>query len=57
MTVPLVPNPAPAEISPVGFSSTSMLRILFPAEEPSTTSDSTVLKNLNAFKLLIDLLY
>ena len=46
---PDVPKPAPAEISPVGFSSTSILMILELGFSPSTTLEETDLKK---FKLL-----
>ena len=42
--LPLVPNPAPAEISPVAFSSTSIFIILLFFDEPSTTLELTDLK-------------
>ena len=35
---PLVPTPAPAEISPVGFSSTTILIIFWSFRDPSITS-------------------
>ena len=41
---PLVPIPAPALISPVGFSSTVILIIFCPFKDPSKISASTVLK-------------
>ena len=54
--VPLVPNPAPAEISPVGFSVTSILITLLSLSDPSLTSEVTSLKKPRDFKLFTDLL-
>ena len=51
-----VPIPAPALISPVGFSSTEILIILVIVFVSSVTSLETVLKKFKLFKLLIDLL-
>ena len=47
---PSVPNPAPRLISPVGFSSTSILIIFVAGLKPSTISDLTVLKIFKDFK-------
>ena len=52
---PPVPTPAPAIISPVGFSSTLILIILVVGVDPSITSAFTDLKIFNdliLFKLL-----
>ena len=53
---PLVPIPAPAEISPVGFSSTVILIIFLSRVSLSTTSVVTDLKTFVDFILLIVLL-
>ena len=50
---PLVPIPAPALISPVGFSSTLILTIFKPVDDPSIIADSTSLKKFSAFKLFM----
>ena len=52
---PEVPVPAPKEISPVGFSSTTISIIFWSGEEPSFIFLLTVLNYLFAFKLFIDL--
>ena len=57
ITVPLVPTPAPAEISPVGFSSISILTTLSPGLAPSITLDSTVLNIFLDLRLLKKLLH
>ena len=51
---PSDPTPAPKEISPVGFSSTSIFTILVPPSPPSIISDLTVLNIFNDFKLFVD---
>ena len=48
---PLVPTPAPALISPVGFSSTFMFKIFKSAELPSVTSAFT------SVKIFLDLIF
>ena len=53
--MPSVPTPAPAVISPVGFSSTVILIILEPETSDSITCFSTFLKKFKLFILLIDL--
>ena len=53
---PLVPVPAPAKISPVGFSSTSILIILVLSTSLDTTSGFTDLKMPRDLILLNDLL-
>ena len=54
--LPDVPTPAPAVISPVGFSSTLILIILASLSLLSIISDFTSLKKLRPFILFIDLL-
>ena len=53
---PVVPVPAPAAISPVGFSSTIISIILNWSDEPSFIFVLTVLKIFVDFMLLTDLL-
>ena len=48
-----MPNPAPAEISPVGFSSTEMLIIFEFSELPGLISEFTDLKKRRFLRLLI----
>ena len=52
----VVPTPAPADISPVAFSSTSILIIFWLGVDPSTTSDLTKPKRFLPLSLFIDLL-
>ena len=56
MLDPLVPVPAPAEISPVGFSSTITSITFNWSDEPSLTLVCTVLKIFLDLILLIDFL-
>ena len=53
--VPLVPAPAPAEISPVGFSSTLIIISFFNLSSESSTSKLTLLNIFLYFKSLIEL--
>jgi hypothetical protein len=53
MVAPEVPTPAPAEISPVGFSVIFIFISLNPFFK-SITSNLTSLKKLSAFKLFTD---
>ena len=48
---PEVPKPAPAEISPVGFSSTVIFICLVSFEFPSTISEETFLKKFRFLRL------
>ena len=54
---PVVPNPAPAITSPVGFSSTKIFIILRSSDDPSIISELTFLKKFKLFKLLIDFVF
>ena len=53
---PVVPNPAPKEISPVGFSLTVRFITLSPSLEPGMISVCTVEKIFFALILFTDLL-
>ena len=51
MEPPEVPKPAPADISPVAFSSIFMFIILLPGTSPSLLSSLTFLKKFKLFRL------
>ena len=53
--LPEVPTPAPADTSPVGFSSTEILITLVSGLLPFIISDFTFLKKFKFFKLFTDL--
>ena len=55
--VPDVPVPAPAKISPVGFSSIDIFIILVLSSKLSIISPLTSLKKLRDLILFIDLVY
>ena len=55
--VPAVPVPAPAKISPVGFSSIEIFIVFVSSFLLSITSPFTSLKKLSDLMLLIDLVY
>ena len=54
---PEVPNPAPSDISPVAFSSTSISINFELLSDPSVIFDTTFANRFLAFRLLIDLFY